>query len=163
MIWLIEKYVLYVIGFVLLWVILWAQGHYSCKKCYDERMTPTIAMDEFLLLYPKETHPNQLKEDDLVYFHVHSNDAEPYYVGRVIALPGQRLAIKRGHVIVEGHEKSEVGIYIDEKQISHETMEEIVIPRDHVFLLCDNRKMAPRDSRRYGPLHYRALLGKVKP
>jgi len=80
-------------------------------------------------------------------------------VKRVIALPGERVAVYDGAVYINGQALNEP--YIKEK-IDY-TMDEIVVEEGHVFVLGDNRNDST-DSHdpRVGTLPFSMLKGKVQ-
>jgi len=82
-----------------------------------------------------------------------------YFVKRVIALPGERVAVYDGAVYINGQALNEP--YIKEK-IDY-TMDEIVVEEGHVFVLGDNRNDST-DSHdpRVGTLPFSMLKGKVQ-
>ncbi len=82
-----------------------------------------------------------------------------YFVKRVIALPGERVAIYDGSVYINGERLNES--YIKE-EIGY-TMDEITVEEGHVFVLGDNRNDST-DSHdpRIGTLPYSMLKGKVQ-
>lgn len=78
-------------------------------------------------------------------------------VKRLMALPGDTVAIKSGRVILNGSILLEpygpIGRMAD--------MDEIRIPTRHVFILADNREKN-EDSRSLGPIHISLVSGIVR-
>jgi signal peptidase I len=78
---------------------------------------------------------------------------------RVIGLAGDRVRIEKGEVFVNGQRAA--AEYVSAANKSIEDYAEVVVPRDSVFLLCDNRKAgAALDSRAIGPVLKWALNGR---
>ena len=87
-------------------------------------------------------HPRQRENRDLV--------------KRIIGLPGERLEIRDGVVIINGRELIEP--YIREPWGG--SLSEIVIPPDFYFVMGDNRS-ASADSRSFGPVNEDDIVGKA--
>lgn len=87
----------------------------------------------------------------------------PYYIKRVIGLPGETVQIQDGKVYIDGEELTEdvYGItdYIDEAGIAEESLP---LSEDEYFCMGDNRPVS-FDSRypQVGPVHRSELIGKV--
>lgn len=89
--------------------------------------------------------------------------ANPYFIKRVIGLPGETVQIKDGKVYIDGKELKEdvYGItdYIDEAGIAEEPL---TLKSDEYFCLGDNRPVS-FDSRyeEVGPVGRNEFVGKV--
>ncbi|MEK7486947.1 MAG: signal peptidase I, partial [Planctomycetota bacterium] len=91
---------------------------------------------------------------------------EVLHLGRVIALAGQRVAIKEGNVYVDGTRLTQD--YVETKRIGDD-YEEIIVPQGSVYLMVDNRnagELRPghylRDSRQLGPIPIYLITGVMK-
>jgi len=86
-------------------------------------------------------------------------------IKRVIALPGERIAIKNNTVAVynethpSGFNPDSTGDYSD-KLITTSGEIDLVVPKDQVFVLGDNRPNS-LDSRVFGPVHVDEVVGKL--
>jgi signal peptidase I len=84
-----------------------------------------------------------------------------YFVKRVIGLPGDRLSIREGHPVINGHELTDEP-YIapcgsaQECNMPHT----ITIPPGHYFMMGDNRGDSD-DSRFWGPIPESWMVGEV--
>ncbi len=83
-------------------------------------------------------------------------------VSRIVAVEGQKVAVKGDEVLVDG-----TPLHALSKQ-AHSRLDvpEITIPRGHVFLLNDERAKGPScdyDSRRLGPIPVEAITHVFKP
>ncbi len=97
--------------------------------------------------------------DVVVYEYEQAGLNQAAMAGRVIGLPGDRVQIAEGDVSVNGAKVDQS--YVSER--SAETLAEIVIPRDCLYILCDNRReYAEYDSRGLGPIGVWAIDGKFR-
>jgi signal peptidase I len=93
--------------------------------------------------------------------HSSTAPASIYYVKRVIGLPGERISIRNGHPVINGHELTHEP-YIaacgsaPECNMSHT----IVIPKGDYFMMGDNRGDSD-DSRFWGPIPASWIVGEV--
>jgi signal peptidase I len=80
------------------------------------------------------------------------------FIKRVVGVPGDRIRIINGHVIRNG--KREKDDYINPCQAGDECTlpREIRIPKDHFFMMGDNRG-ASDDSRFWGPVPKKWVIG----
>ncbi|MFK7742844.1 MAG: signal peptidase I [Planctomycetota bacterium] len=83
-------------------------------------------------------------------------DPDVDFVKRVVALPGDRIAMTDGVLFVNGEEADDYGCIPD-----RETMSERRVPRGEFFVLGDNRPISC-DSREFGLVPQRLLKGKVR-
>ena len=80
---------------------------------------------------------------------------------RVIAGPGDTVAFRGGIAIVDGAPESDVRLQIDDAFCATcDLPVEAKVPRRHWFMAGDNRSRA-LDSRRFGPVPERAMIGTV--
>jgi signal peptidase I len=87
------------------------------------------------------------------------------HIGRIIALEGDRIRIDKGKVFVNGSAVEQD--YVGEKY-EKDTYEEIIVPKEHAYILVDNRKAFDqrlgyflRDSRQLGMIPYYLITGVV--
>ncbi len=83
------------------------------------------------------------------------------YIKRVIALPGERLLIKDGHVYINGHLLEEP--YLPEAWTvgtDYGGPNGTVIPANEYFVMGDNRNRS-QDSRVFGPINRDRIDGKA--
>jgi signal peptidase I len=81
------------------------------------------------------------------------------YIKRVVGMPGDRIAVRDGHVIRNGRRAAEPFAAACDGGPSCD-LEEIVIPRGHYFLMGDNRGNSD-DSRFWGPVAREHIIGRA--
>lgn len=161
--WIIAKYIKYIVIFGVLWFGLISYRTFSCHKVYHNQMEPTIKAEDFKLVKAGEREEKDIQQGDIVIFQylTSAKQESPYFCGRVIAKEGDRVEIKDGKVKLNGQDKTEAYVPAD-AIVGTENLAEIIVPRGHYFILGDNRKMSKlKDSRAFGPIPLEALVGKV--
>jgi signal peptidase I len=98
-----------------------------------------------------------IERGDVVVFH-YPRDPEKSYIKRVIALPGDRLRIDRGVVLVNGQPQAEP--YVPEEYRDRRSYAEMVVPEDSYFMMGDHRSISS-DSREFGPVERSLIYGKA--
>jgi len=160
---LITRYVKVLILFAVLGVVIWIWNTQGCRKVPGPDMEPSIKRDKYTLVRPGARDPGrQVDRGDVVFYTYAAviRGQQPEHVARVMGLPGDRVKIVKGEVFVNGEKAQDV---LQPTQRGAEDYEEVIVPRDSFFVLCDNRKTARNfDSRVIGPLGKWAILGKIK-
>jgi signal peptidase I len=81
------------------------------------------------------------------------------FIKRVVAVGGDRIAVKGGHAIRNGHQGSEPFIApCDPASGTCDFPQEITVPKGYVFLMGDNRGNSD-DSRYWGPVPISWVIG----
>jgi signal peptidase I len=108
----------------------------------------------------------EISRKNIIVFRNPQNPKE-YFIKRVIGLPGEKIEIKNGDVVVYNDENPEGGIldesdYLDKMLHKTECWDECVfdIGEGHYLVLGDNRKYSS-DSRAWGLLSEDFIIGKV--
>ena len=129
-----------------------------------DSMDTTLSDGQNLIMDKLSYHFRNPERYDIVIFPGPEEYGEhPYYIKRVIGLPGETVQIKKGKVYINGKKlKSDIyGItkYIDEPGIAEEPLE---LWKDEYFCLGDNRPVS-YDSRyeEVGSVHRSEIIGKV--
>jgi signal peptidase I len=118
-----------------------------------------------------------VKRGDIVVF-TFPNDRTLYFVKRVIGLPGERIEVRNGEVMVNGRRLALHGAGTPEGvdsegdgsarwRVSWAAADprlpdtDLVVPAGEVFLMGDNRNLS-EDSRAFGPVPLRDVVGKLR-
>jgi signal peptidase I len=127
----------------------------GCQKCTDDH----VLVDKFSYRFH---NPHQ---SDIVVFDRPKNlDVnEKILIKRVIAIPGDRVALKQGLVYVNGKRLKEG--YVNSACGHHPTQPETrkstwTIPKNDYFVMGDNRCNST-DSRTFGPIPKSSIVGRA--
>jgi signal peptidase I len=82
------------------------------------------------------------------------------FIKRVVAVPGDRLRVIDGAVYINGQRQNESYARLDSTCGICNLPEPIRIPKDHYFMMGDNRG-ASADSREWGPVPKEWIIGKA--
>jgi signal peptidase I len=118
-------------------------------------MSPRIASGEFVLINTISYHLHAPQRGDIIAFR-HESPAPETFIKRIIGLPGDRIAIDRGRVIVNGSALPEPYVRFADDRSFPET----VVPAGSLYVLGDNR-IDSNDSRFWGFVNEGEVLGKA--
>ena len=127
--------------------------YFIFKPFYVEgqSMEPTFEEKEYLIIDEITYRFREPQRGEVVVFNapVNGND---YYLKRIIGLPGERVKVENGKVIIYNNENS-AGILVEEDYLDQSTpgATTITLGPDEYFVMGDNRN-ASFDSRRFGPI-----------
>lgn len=130
-----------------------------------DSMETTLTSGENLIMDKLSYRFHDPKRFDIVIFPgpVEDNGYAPYYIKRVIGMPGETVQIKNNKVWINGEELAEDVYSIDGMTIAGDSGEEpYTLEEDEYFCLGDNRPVS-YDSRymAVGPVSRDELIGKV--
>ena len=155
----LSRYLKILIVFGLIWGGMVIFNNYGCTRVEGPEMQPTIPTEKSLTLDPNARRPDQLQRDDIIVYQydIAQKGAVRRVTSRVVGLPGDRVKIVKGELFVNNEKLGSA----DKK--AAEDYAEIIVPRDTVFALCDNRAGSKElDSRKIGPIGSWAIIGKMR-
>ena len=125
-------------------------------------MEPNFYDHEYLIIDEITYRFNNPERGDVIVFKYPENPKE-YFLKRIIGLPGERVKISGGQVIIYNDRYPE-GITINEeylpKNLSTDGEKIVVLNKDQYFVLGDNRPNS-YDSRRFGPVDRSLIVGRA--
>jgi signal peptidase I len=130
---------------------------YQPVRVEGTSMLPRLEDSDRLFINKFVYHFSAIEHGDVVVFR-YPRDPEKSYIKRVIALPGDRLRIDHGRVILNGKPLREP--YVPLEYRDNRSMAELVIPADSYFMMGDHRSISS-DSRDFGPVDRDLVYGKA--
>jgi signal peptidase I len=130
---------------------------YQPVRVEGTSMLPRLEDRDRLFINKFVYHVSAIERGDVVVFH-YPRDPEKSYIKRVIALPGDRLRIDHGQVILNGEPQFEG--YVPDQYRDTRSMAEIVVPEDSYFMMGDHRSISS-DSREFGAVERSLIYGKA--
>lgn len=136
-----------------------------------DSMEPTLRHGDRALVPRYEVWLHRLgvgafRRGDVVYFRAPGEEGPlcpllcPRLIKRIVALPGEVVAIRSGRVSIDGEPLAEP--YLGEAWRGSSSLLPTRVPEGHVFLLGDNRgPLGSVDSRRFGPVPLEAIEGRA--
>lgn len=125
-------------------------------------MEPNFYDHEYLIIDELSYRFREPVRGEVIVFRYPNNPKE-YFLKRIIGLPGERVKVTEGKVLVYNQAHPE-GISIEESYLSEEllTTGEVIttLGEDEYFVLGDNRPNS-FDSRRFGPIHESMIVGRA--
>lgn len=127
-------------------------------------MEPTFENGQYLIVNELDYHISSPKRGDVIVFKYPKNTSE-YFIKRVIGLPGEKVLIQNGKVIIYNTANPN-GFALDESYLpaglytEATTDQPITLGPDEYFVLGDNRP-ASSDSRFWGDVPSNDIVGKV--
>ena len=142
-------------------------------------MEPTLKVGDRVLVNKLSYRLHQVNHGDIVVFErpptsaqqVDGCDGKPVtfqgvtgekevkdLIKRVIALPGETIEVRAGHVFVQGAELSEP--YLKPAEVTPQDFSCIKVPPDKVFVMGDNRNNSMA-SNRFGPILESSIVGRA--
>jgi signal peptidase I len=165
----IATLILYAAFFVVLWLALIVWSNYSFKRTEGPEMSPAIRKEQFKFIQKPSNRTDAFSRNDIVAFTFEGIDIQTraFYTARVVGFPGERVALVNGDLRIDG--KSVGQPYLSPGAQSNDTVEEVVVPRGHLYLLYDFRSFnfrsslgyrAYMDSRTLGPIGVWTIIAK---
>jgi signal peptidase I len=125
-------------------------------------MEPTLRVGEYFLADATYYRTRSPSRGDVVVY-LHPKQDQLYYIKRIVAVEGDRIAIKRGHAIVNGMAVEEPYLERSPGDGRFAELAEIRVPLGHVYVLGDNRanSVDSRDPVAHGAVPIANLIGRV--
>lgn len=120
-------------------------------------MEPELGDQERVFINKFSYRVFEIERGDVVVFSF-PGDVRKSFIKRVVALPGETLAIEQGRVYINDRLLAEP--YIPPDFQSRHSLGPIRVPEDHFFVMGDHRSVS-NDSRHWGALHRRFIYGKA--
>ena len=132
---------------------------YQPVKVEGTSMMPTLDDQEriFINKFVYRFHFGNIDRGDTVVFWF-PGDPSKSYIKRVIGMPGDRVEVDQGNVIVNG--QALIESYVPPEFRDQSSMTARVVPEDEYFVLGDHRSSS-NDSRVWGFVDRREIYGKA--
>ncbi len=132
-----------------------------------QSMVPTFQDKEYLLT-DKVSYKRRVPErGEVVVFKAPPSAGCPEgtgcdFIKRMIALPGETVEVKNGHIFVNGVELNEYYLPSDfvTQPGNYTSRGPVTLGQDEYFVVGDNRSHSS-DSRSWGPISYKDIVGRV--
>lgn len=121
-------------------------------------MEPTLRPGDQVLVDKLAYRRGEPRRGDLAAFDAPDRSGD-VVLKRIVAVPGDSVAIEDGILFINRRPRREP--YVDYSRVDSVYFGPVTVPRDGVFVLGDNRA-ASQDSRDYGPVPQRSLIGRVR-
>lgn len=123
-------------------------------------MEPNFHDHEYLIINEVGYRVGEPERGDIVVFR-YPRDPRQYFIKRIIGLPGETVRVKDGGVAIINADHPE-GVTVQESYLESSTPgnKEIQLQADEYFVMGDNRE-ASLDSRNFGPVPRRLIIGKA--
>ncbi len=118
-------------------------------------MLPHVQPGELVLINTLAYRFGPAKRGDIVALS-HDDAVAQTFLKRIVALPGERVRIDHGTLVVNGHTVAEPYVSFPD----HRDLAEITVPAHSIYVLGDNRAES-EDSRTWGPIDEGAIIGKA--
>ena len=132
---------------------------YQPVKVEGTSMMPALTDQEriFINKFVYRFHMGDIERGDMVVFW-YPNDPTKSYIKRVIGLPGDKIEIDHGTVIIDGKPLAET--YVPEEYRDTVSLLSETVPEGEYFVLGDHRSSS-NDSRSWGMVPRHDIYGKA--
>jgi signal peptidase I len=126
-------------------------------------MVPTYQNHQYLVINKMTYRFHKPERGDVIVFRYPQNTKE-FFIKRVIGLPGEKVKVDSGHVVVYNNDHPEGKVldepYLASQDITFGDSKITTLGSDEYFVLGDNR-LQSSDSRLWGVLPSDDIVGKV--
>ncbi|ADV82171.1 signal peptidase I [Terriglobus saanensis] len=130
---------------------------YQPVRVEGTSMLPMLEDQDRLFINKMAYHVGDIQRGDVVVFQ-YPRDHTKSYIKRVIALPGDRLRIDHGQVIV--NDKPLFEKYVPVRFVDSRSQREIQMPLGEYYVMGDHRSISS-DSRDFGPVDKELIYGRA--
>ncbi len=130
---------------------------YQPVKVEGTSMMPGLADQERIFINKYAYRMGAIERGDVVVFR-YPGDPSKNYIKRIVGVPGDRIEIVRGAVLVNGSHLEES--YVPKQFQDDRSMSEVTVPAGSYFVLGDHRNLSS-DSRDFGTVEREAIFGKA--
>ena len=120
-------------------------------------MIPTLEIGDRVLVNKFIYRFTDPKRGDIIVFKS-VDDPNEDLIKRVVGLPGDKIAVRRGKLFLNGKPQKEP--YTNKKLPDRSFFAQTTVPKGHVFVMGDNRGNSA-DSRVFGPLPEKNIEGEA--
>jgi signal peptidase I len=120
-------------------------------------MLPGLADQERIFINKFAYRFEAIERSDLVVFR-YPGDPSKNYIKRIVGVPGDRIEIFRGQVMLNGSRLQEP--YVPPQYQDERSMSEVLVPEGSYFVLGDHRNLSS-DSRDFGMVERKLIFGKA--
>jgi signal peptidase I len=130
---------------------------YQPVKVEGTSMMPGLADQERIFINKYAYRLGAIERGDVVVFR-YPGDPSKNYIKRIVGVPGDRIEVVRGAVLVNGSRLDEP--YVPKAFRDDRSMSEVTVPAGSYFVLGDHRNLSS-DSRDFGTVEREAIFGKA--
>ncbi len=158
---IVFNYIKHLVIIFLIWLVAYGWSTYGCHKVDSAHMSPVIQKNSYVVYRKQQTNISDFQNGDIVlYSRRLKNDYGEQITqltGRVVGKPGDRIKMEAGTLIRNGQKFKEAYL----KQEYELSFPLVVVPKNHLYVLADQRTEENRDSRFFGPIPDYCIIGKV--
>jgi signal peptidase I len=139
-----------------------ASGQLGYFRAAADSMEPTLRRGEYFLADSTFYRSRQPSRGEVAVY-VHPKQKDIHVIKRIVAIEGDRIAIRDGRAIVNGMAVEEPYVEAGASRTPFANMAETNVPLDHVFVLGDNRANSEdsRNTSTHGAVPMKNLIGRV--
>ncbi|HEV8132835.1 MAG TPA: signal peptidase I [Acidobacteriota bacterium] len=126
-------------------------------KVEGTSMQPNLVDQERVFVNKFVYHFSEVHRGDVVVFW-YPKDMSKSFIKRVIAVPGDRIEVTRGHVYLNAKSLNES--YVLPEYFDFESYKAVVVPQGYYYVLGDHRNSS-NDSRNWGLVPESNIFGKA--
>jgi len=159
---LVFQYLKYIVALTLIWIVAYGWSTYGCHKVPTGHMEPVLDKNSYTTYRKSPNDISGIERGDIVLFDRHlraEGRSITSLTGRVIGRPGDRLRMRNGTLIRNGRERPEPYLQETYPDLSFPL---VVVPKNHLYVLADNRTEEELDSRSFGPIPVYTVVGSLQ-